>query len=227
MCRPSISTRCPRRVQASGEAAPVEWAEDGGLAAWPRGPTTCAPMAIPAPQPGAVHRSGGGPDVNTSASVDEMGSHTASPPSPAPIPTPQRGSQPPRSRRNDLIGGTQAMLPWLVGVVPFGMVVGMTARTSDVSTAVGLATGATIYSGSAQLTAIGLIGDVASIAVVVASVLIINAPWCCTAARSARTGGVRARASCGRDRRSRRRPQLASSRSRARACRCTAVSSWP
>ena len=113
--------------------------------------------------------------MNTSASVDEMGSHTASSPSPAPIPTPQRGSQPPRSRRNDLIGGTQAMLPWLVGVVPFGMVVGMTARTSDTSTALGLATGATIYSGSAQLTAIGLIGDVASIAVVVASVLIINA----------------------------------------------------
>lgn len=67
------------------------------------------------------------------------------------------------------------MLPWLVGVVPFGMVVGVTARTSDVSTAVGLLTGATIYSGSAQLTAIGLIEDGASIAVVVASVLIINA----------------------------------------------------
>jgi predicted branched-subunit amino acid permease len=67
------------------------------------------------------------------------------------------------------------MLPWLVGVVPFGMVVGVNARTSGVSMAVGLLTGATIYSGSAQLTAIGLIEDGASIAVVVASVLIINA----------------------------------------------------
>ena len=66
------------------------------------------------------------------------------------------------------------MLPWLVGVVPFAMVVGMTARTSDVPTAVGLLTGATIYSGSAQLTAIGLLDDGAGVAVVVASVLIIN-----------------------------------------------------
>lgn len=67
------------------------------------------------------------------------------------------------------------MLPWLVGVFPFGMVVGMTARSSGTPTPVGLLTGATIYSGSAQITAIELIGDGAGTAVVVTSVLVINA----------------------------------------------------
>jgi predicted branched-subunit amino acid permease len=89
-----------------------------------------------------------------------------------------RDAHPPRDRRSwhhDAIAGTRAMAPWLVGVVPFGMVIGMTVRTSDVPMAVGLLTGATIYSGSAQLTAIGLLEDGASLAVVVASVLIINA----------------------------------------------------
>jgi predicted branched-subunit amino acid permease len=81
----------------------------------------------------------------------------------------------PRTRRHDVLPGVRAMLPWLVGVVPFGMVVGMTARTSDGSTTVALLTGATIYSGSAQLSAIELIEGGASIAVVVASVMVINA----------------------------------------------------
>ncbi|HSJ91696.1 MAG TPA: AzlC family ABC transporter permease [Ilumatobacter sp.] len=84
-----------------------------------------------------------------------------------------------RSRRHrtvdDVVAGVRAMLPWLVGVVPFGMVVGMNARTSDVELGVGLLTGATIYSGSAQLSAVGLLSEGAGVVVVVASVLIINA----------------------------------------------------
>jgi predicted branched-subunit amino acid permease len=90
---------------------------------------------------------------------------------------PGTGPRTPRRHRplDDVVGGVRAMLPWLVGVVPFGMVVGMTARTSDVALGVGLLTGATIYSGSAQITAIGLLSDGAGVGVVVASVLIINA----------------------------------------------------
>ena len=81
----------------------------------------------------------------------------------------------PSDARLEMTAGVRAMLPWLVGVVPFGMVVGMTARTSGISTTAGLATGATIYSGSAQISAIELIDDGASIAVVVLSVMVINA----------------------------------------------------
>lgn len=77
--------------------------------------------------------------------------------------------------RRETIAGARAMLPWLVGVVPFAMVVGMTARSGGFPMTVSLLAGATIYSGSAQLTAIGLIEDGASLAVVVVSVLIVNA----------------------------------------------------
>jgi predicted branched-subunit amino acid permease len=87
---------------------------------------------------------------------------------------PTTGTEPPPDRRTEIRAGIRSMLPWLVGVVPFGMVVGMNARTSGVSTAVGLATGSTIYSGSAQLTAIELLDSGADAAVVVLSVLVLN-----------------------------------------------------
>lgn len=80
----------------------------------------------------------------------------------------------PTDRRSEIVAGVRSMIPWLLGVMPFGMVVGMNARTSGVSTAMGLATGSTIYSGSAQLTAIELLGSGADAAVVVMSVLVIN-----------------------------------------------------
>jgi predicted branched-subunit amino acid permease len=78
------------------------------------------------------------------------------------------------ARRRDVISGVSAMLPWLIGVMPFGMVVGMTARASG-ATMLGLLTGATIYSGSAQIIAIDLVGQGAAVVVVVTSVLIVNA----------------------------------------------------
>jgi predicted branched-subunit amino acid permease len=81
----------------------------------------------------------------------------------------------PHEKRSELASGVRAMLPWLIGVMPFGMIVGMTARTSEVSTTLGLATGATIYSGSAQLVAIELIDGGAGVPVIVVSVLVINA----------------------------------------------------
>jgi predicted branched-subunit amino acid permease len=80
----------------------------------------------------------------------------------------------PIERRTEISAGIRAMLPWLVGVMPFGMVVGMNARTSGVSTVVGLATGSTIYSGSAQLAAIELLDSGATVVVVVLSVLVLN-----------------------------------------------------
>jgi predicted branched-subunit amino acid permease len=102
-------------------------------------------------------------------------SDARSPSSPRGRPSPSDAGRVRPARHREAIAGMRAMLPWLVGVVPFGMVIGMTARTSGVPIVAGLLTGATIYSGSAQLTAIGLLEDGAGPAVVVASVLIINA----------------------------------------------------
>ena len=75
----------------------------------------------------------------------------------------------------DAARGAQAMLPWLIGVAPLGMVVGMNASEHGLSGLAALAMGAGIYSGSAQLTAIELIAGGATVAVVVVSVLVINA----------------------------------------------------
>ena len=79
------------------------------------------------------------------------------------------------SASRDLFDGARAMLPWLIGLAPFGLIVGMTAATSSVSVAAGFATGPLIYSGSAQLAAIEMADQGAGIAVIVASVLVINA----------------------------------------------------
>jgi predicted branched-subunit amino acid permease len=78
------------------------------------------------------------------------------------------------ARRADVLAGIRAMLPWLIGLVPFGLMVGMTAAANGLTPWFGLATGLTIYSGSAQVTAIELVGDGAAAGVVVASVLAIN-----------------------------------------------------
>ena len=75
----------------------------------------------------------------------------------------------------EMIEGARAMLPWLIGLAPFGMIVGMNAATSSSSVVAGLATGPLIYSGSAQLAAIELADQGAGVAVIVASVLVINA----------------------------------------------------
>lgn len=52
----------------------------------------------------------------------------------------------PSGRRHEIIAGASAMAPWLLGVVPFGLV-GMNAPTSGVSPGLGLLTGPVISSG--------------------------------------------------------------------------------
>jgi predicted branched-subunit amino acid permease len=77
--------------------------------------------------------------------------------------------------RRAFLGGARAMLPWLAGVVPFGLTVGVTIADSSVDPLAGWATGPLVYAGSAQLAAIELLDGGAGIAVVVITVLIINA----------------------------------------------------
>lgn len=77
--------------------------------------------------------------------------------------------------RSELFGGARAMLPWLVGVFPYGLVIGVTVGASSVDPTAGLATGATIYSGSSQLAAIDMLAHGAAPIVAIATVLAINA----------------------------------------------------
>lgn len=70
--------------------------------------------------------------------------------------------------------GARAMLPWLAGVAPLGMIVGATAAANELSIAVALVSGALIFNGPAQLTALELLGEGAGIPAVVATVVLMS-----------------------------------------------------
>src|ERR1700751_3189006 len=76
--------------------------------------------------------------------------------------------------RRDIAAGARAMAPWLAGIVPFGLVVGVSAAQADVPALAGWLTGPLIYAGSAQVATIGMLDAGAAPVVVVASALIIN-----------------------------------------------------
>jgi len=75
----------------------------------------------------------------------------------------------------ELLGGARAMLPWLVGVIPFGLVIGVTVAESSVSPLTGWATGSIIYAGSAQLATVELLDRGAAPLAIILTALIINA----------------------------------------------------
>src|SRR5215471_15825597 len=76
--------------------------------------------------------------------------------------------------RRDIAAGARAMMPWLAGVVPFGLVIGLSAARADVPALAGWLTGPLIYSGSAQVATIGMLDAGAAPVVVVTAALIIN-----------------------------------------------------
>jgi predicted branched-subunit amino acid permease len=78
------------------------------------------------------------------------------------------------SRGRDLRAGARAMTPWLVGIVPFGLVVGVTAERADIPLLAGWLTGPLLFGGSAQIAVIGLLDVGASPIVVICTALAIN-----------------------------------------------------
>ena len=78
------------------------------------------------------------------------------------------------TRRGDAVAGARAMLPWLLGVAPFGLVVGVSAAQADIPTLAGVLTGPVIFAGSAQVATIELLDAGAAPLVVVGTALIIN-----------------------------------------------------
>lgn len=97
-------------------------------------------------------------------------------------PTPVAVAVPPRSHpttgatlRDAFLEGARAMLPILIGVVPFGLVIGVTVAESGISHLGGWATGWMIYGGSAQLAVIELLDAGAAPLIVLTTVVAINA----------------------------------------------------
>src|SRR5947209_2917857 len=51
------------------------------------------------------------------------------------------------SRRADLASGARAMAPWLLGIVPFGLVIGVSAARADIPVVAGWMTAPLIFAG--------------------------------------------------------------------------------
>lgn len=81
----------------------------------------------------------------------------------------------PLTHRQEVIAGVRAMVPWLIGVAPYGLVIGVSAAQADIPTAAGWLTGPAIYSGSAQVATMELLDAGAARLIVVATALAINA----------------------------------------------------
>ena len=79
-----------------------------------------------------------------------------------------------RADRREIAAGARAMVPWLAGIIPFGLVIGVSAARADVPALAGWLTGPLIYAGSSQLATISMLGAGAAPVAVVASALIIN-----------------------------------------------------
>lgn len=71
--------------------------------------------------------------------------------------------------------GVRSIAPVLVGVVPFGLLAGLTAVQSGQGTLGAVVYSTVVFAGAAQLAAFDLIGGGASLAVVVLTCLVINA----------------------------------------------------
>ena len=79
-----------------------------------------------------------------------------------------------RERRHHLLAGARAMAPWLVGIAPFGLVIGVSAAQADIPTLAGWASGPLIFGGSAQVATITLLDGGTTAAVAVMAALAVN-----------------------------------------------------
>jgi predicted branched-subunit amino acid permease len=74
----------------------------------------------------------------------------------------------------DVVAGARAMLPWLAGVAPFGLVIGLSASQTHLPPGAGWLTAPVMYGGSAQIAAIQLLDAGAAPVAVIVTVLVIN-----------------------------------------------------
>ena len=78
------------------------------------------------------------------------------------------------SARTEFLGGVRALLPILLGVVPFGLISGIAVVATHIPPASGLAMSLLVFSGAALIVALQLINSGAPALVVLFSALVIN-----------------------------------------------------
>ena len=80
----------------------------------------------------------------------------------------------PTTPRRAFTDGVAAILPLLLGIVPFGIIVGVTAAGTEIGGTLGYLTSIIIFAGAAQLATIELIDQGAAALVIIATGLVIN-----------------------------------------------------
>jgi len=78
------------------------------------------------------------------------------------------------SARTDAFEGARSVTPFLLGVVPFGLVYGVTAVDRGLPPTVVAAMSAIVFAGAAQLAAVDLVARGAPAVVVVTTILVVN-----------------------------------------------------
>lgn len=77
--------------------------------------------------------------------------------------------------RPALLDGIKTVAPLLIGVIPFGLVFGVTAAGTEIGGGLGYATSIIIFAGAAQFATVQLIAAGSTAAVVIATAFVINA----------------------------------------------------
>lgn len=80
-----------------------------------------------------------------------------------------------KASRRAFTEGVRALIPILIGVVPFGLIFGVTAAELPVDDVLGWASSILIFAGASQLAAVDLLASNATPVVVILTVLVINA----------------------------------------------------
>lgn len=80
-----------------------------------------------------------------------------------------------KPNRRAFTEGVRALIPILIGVVPFGLIFGVTAAELPVDNLLGWASSILIFAGASQLAAVDLLASGAAPVVVIMTVLVINA----------------------------------------------------
>lgn len=76
--------------------------------------------------------------------------------------------------RTDFFAGARVVMPILLGIIPFGLVAGVTAVNVGMSPIQAISMSVLVFAGAAQLAAIDLIGQTAPVVVIVLTVIVIN-----------------------------------------------------
>ena len=83
-------------------------------------------------------------------------------------------ASPSPSRRAAFFAGARAILPLIIGAIPFGIIYGALAVTAGLRPAEALGMSLIVFAGSAQFIAVGLIAQGATAAVIILTTFVVN-----------------------------------------------------